>query len=92
VTGSDDVEAFVDAAAAAWRAELTDVAARPVRALDREGVGVELGATIARRDPGRGRGTERCEKNESEKKRALQWCSMTRSTMLYSFASSALMK
>ena len=29
---------------------------------------------------------------EAEKERALQWCSMTRSTMLYSFASSAVMK
>jgi hypothetical protein len=39
----------------------------------------------------RRRGRE--EKQECEKKgRALQWCSITRSTMLYSFASSALMK
>ena len=32
------------------------------------------------------------EQKEGEKGRALQWCSMTRSTRLYSFASSALMK
>jgi hypothetical protein len=38
---------------------------------------------------GTGRG-DRGKENENEE--ALQWCSMTRSTMLYSFASSALMK
>lgn len=90
--GGDNVETLVDATAAARRAELTDVAARPVLALDREDVRAELGATVRRRDLGRGRRAERCEKDEGEKKRALQWCSMTRSTMLYSFASSALMK
>lgn len=82
----------MDAAAAAWRAELADVAARPVRALNREDMRLELGAAIAGRGRGNGRwGVDR-EKEEGEKKRALQWCSMTRSTMLYSFASSALMK
>ena len=41
----------------------------------------------------RDRRQDRESENEGrEEKRALQWCSMTRSTMLYSFASSALMK
>lgn len=44
--GGDDVEAFVDPAAAARSAEFTDVAARPVRSLDREGV-VEEGSAPA---------------------------------------------
>ena len=38
-------------------------------------------------------GAARTEKQkQDEESGALQWCSMTRSTMLYSFASSALMK
>jgi hypothetical protein len=90
--GGDDVEAFVAAAAAAWRAEFADRAAGPVRALDREDVAVVLDTAIAMGDPGgSGCGKDR-KQEEGEEDRALQWCSMTRSTMLYSFASSALMK
>jgi hypothetical protein len=88
----DDVEAFVAAAAGARRAELTDVAADTVGALDREDVPVIGGAAAGAGDPCRGRCDENREEKESEKGGALQWCSMTRSTMLYSFASSALMK
>ena len=44
--GSDDVEAFVDAPAAARRPELADSPPRPVRPLDREDVGVEPDAPI----------------------------------------------
>ena len=91
--GGDDVEALVGAAAAARRAELADRAARPVRALDREDVAVVGHAAVASWRCGprpERRGRE--ERDESEKGRALQWCSMTRSTMLYSSASSALMK
>jgi hypothetical protein len=63
-----------------------------VRGLDREDVSVEGKAAVASGDlGGRGRGEGR-EDEQGEEKRALQWCSMTRSTMLYSFASSALMK
>jgi hypothetical protein len=39
-----------------------------------------------------GGGGEARKGEEDEERGALQWCSMTRSTMLYSFASSALMK
>ena len=92
VAASDDVEAFVDAGAAFARgAEFADVAARPVRALNREDVGLELGRPVAidlRRRPG----SQDDEQEEAEKEEAPQWCSMTRSTMLYSFASSAVMK
>jgi hypothetical protein len=90
--GGDNVEALVGAAARAGRAELADGAADAVRPLDREDVAVEGEAAVASGDPGRGRCRERGEQDESEKGRALQWCSMTRSTMLYSTASSALMK
>ncbi len=89
--GSDDVEAFVRAAATARSAEFTDEATRPVRALDREDMGLELGRAIAAIRIGRP-WEERGEQDEAEKERAPQWCSMTRSTMLYSFASAALMK
>jgi hypothetical protein len=41
---------------------------------------------------GSDRERERRENRKREKEVAPQWCSMTRSTMLYSFASSALMK
>jgi hypothetical protein len=88
----DDIEAFVDTAATARRAELTDVAARPVRPQDREDVGVELGSAAAGGRLGRCRRSERGKKNEDDEERALQWCAMTRSTRLYSFASSAVMK
>ncbi len=60
--------------------------------LDREDVAEEGSASVAAADlGGGGRGVSR-EDEEGEEKRPLQWCSMTRSTMLYSFASSALMK
>jgi hypothetical protein len=87
----DDVKALVSAAAAARNAELADVAASPVRAGDGEDVGVELGGAIAGGADDRWRG-ENSERERNEEKPELQWCSMTRSTMLYSFASAALMK
>ncbi len=80
------------AAAAARGAEFADVAARAVRALDREDVVVVGKAAVAGIDPGGGGSGEGREQEEREKERALQWCSITRSTRLYSFASSALMK
>ncbi len=92
MAGGDDVEAFVAAAAAARRTELADRAAGPVRPVDREDVGIERRCAVAARNGGRRRRDEGNEEDETEKERALQWCSMTRSTMLYSFASSALMK
>jgi hypothetical protein len=82
----------VDATAAAGGAELPDGAAFGVRALEREDVRIEGDGAIAAGDLGRGRGGESRQEDEGEKGRALQWCSMTRSTMLYSTASSALMK
>jgi hypothetical protein len=45
--GSEDVEAFVGAAAVAWGAEFTDRAAGSVRALDREDVAVVGDAAVA---------------------------------------------
>jgi hypothetical protein len=90
--GGDDVEALVGAAAAARSAELADVATGPVRPLDGEDMTVVGDAAGRAGDAGRGGGREDGEKSEGEKGRALQWCSMTRSTMLYSTASSALMK
>jgi hypothetical protein len=90
--GGGDVEALVGAAAAARRAELADAAADPVRPLDRKDVAVVGDGAVAAGDAGRGRSGQGEEKDEGEKGRALQWCSMTRSTMLYSTASSALMK
>lgn len=89
--GSDDVEALVGAPPAARDAELADVATGPVRSSDGEGVGAELGGAIAGGADRRWRG-ESGEREGNEEKPELQWCSMTRSTMLYSFASSALMK
>jgi hypothetical protein len=89
--GGDDVEAFVGAAAAARRPEFADGSAGPVRPLDREDVGEELGSASGTGSIGCRRSKDG-EKGEGEKERALQWCSMTRSTMLYSFASSAVMK
>ena len=81
------------AAAVAGGAEFADGAADAVRALDREDVAVVRDAADAdwrlRAEAGAASGEE---KGEGEKGRALQWCSMTRSTMLYSTASSALMK
>jgi hypothetical protein len=87
-TGGDDVEALMGAATATRSAEFADGATRSVRPVDRKDVGVELGRAIASED----RRRECGEKDEGGKKRTLQWCSMTRSTMLYSFASSAVMK
>jgi hypothetical protein len=65
-----------------------------VRALDREDVTVIGDAAVAAGDlGGGGRGESRKQGEEAERLGgALQWCSITRSTMLYSFASSALMK
>ncbi len=88
----DDVEAFVSTAAIARSAEFADRAPRPVRPVDREDVGVERRCAIAAGNSGSSRRDERDKEDEAEEERALQWCSMTRSTMLYSFASSALMK
>jgi hypothetical protein len=92
LTGCDDVEALVGAAARARRAKRADVATSAVRTLDREDVAVEGDAAVAGGETGRGGRRQRREEDEGEKSRALQWCSMTRSTMLYSTASSALMK
>ena len=41
---------------------------------------------------GRGRGNDEQQENYGEEAVPRQWCAMTRSTMLYSFASSAVMK
>ncbi|HXS45961.1 MAG TPA: hypothetical protein VN756_00690 [Solirubrobacterales bacterium] len=95
--GGDEVETFMAAAAAAGRAELADGAAGPVRSLDWKDVGLEGDASVVAGTlgPGWGDGRESEEgesEKEKEKERVLQWCSMTRSTMLYSFASSAVMK
>jgi hypothetical protein len=90
--GGDDVEAFMGAAAAAGGTEFADRAAGSVRALDREDVGVVGNRPVGAGDLGGGWSGEGREEEKGEKGRALQWCSMTRSTMLYSFASSALMK
>jgi hypothetical protein len=92
--GGDDVEAFVGATAASRGAELPDRPARPVRPANREDMRVELGAAVpipaCRRID---RVSESGGDEESGDRRAPpQWCSMTRSTRLYSFASSALMK
>jgi hypothetical protein len=92
VAGGDDVEALVGATTVPRSAEFTDRTAAAVRALDREDVGVVGDAAVAGRDLGRGGCGESREQKEGEKGRALQWCSITRSTRLYSFASSALMK
>jgi hypothetical protein len=90
--GGDDVEALVGAAAATRRAEFADAAADAVRPLDREDVAVVGDAAGVADDASRGRRGQSKEEREREESGALQWCSMTRSTMLYSFASSALMK
>jgi hypothetical protein len=82
----------VDAAAVAGRVVFADRAADTVRRLDREDVAVVGKAAVAGGDPGRGGCREGGEEGEGYDAGALQWCSMTRSTMLYSFASSALMK
>jgi hypothetical protein len=89
--GGDDVEALVDPPAAARRAELADRATGAVRALDREDVVAVEQTTVVDGASGGCRKGEDCEQEEEEGG-VLQWCSMTRSTRLYSFASSALMK
>lgn len=89
--GGGDVEPFVDPAAAARRVVGPDRPAFPVRSLDREDVAVVGDAAVATGDLSRRRGGKSCEEKSCGEK-ALQWCSITRSTMLYSFASSALMK
>jgi hypothetical protein len=88
-----DVEPFVDAAAAAGRVVFADRPPRPMRSLNREDVAVVGNAAIVGDDPGGG-GSDRQagERGKSQGGRAPQWCSITRSTMLYPFASSALMK
>jgi hypothetical protein len=92
VAGGDDVEALVGAAAAARGTEFADRTARAVRALNREDVVVIGDGAVAGCDAGRSWSGEGREEEKSEKGRAFQWCSITRSTRLYSFASSALMK
>lgn len=88
----DDVEALVGAAAGARCPEFADRPARAVGALDREDVAVIGNAALLAGDLRRSGNREGGEEEESEKGWALQWWAMTRSTMLYSFASSALMK
>jgi hypothetical protein len=90
--GRDDIKALVAATAAAGCAEFADSTANAVRALNREDVAVVGQAADRAGDASAGRRDQGEEKGESKKGRALQWCSMTRSTMLYSTASSALMK
>ncbi len=90
--GGDDVEAFVGAAAVAGSSEFTDRATSPVRPIDREDMSEEFSPAGSRRRRSGRRRDKRGKEDEAEEERALQWCSMTRSTMLYSFASSALMK
>jgi hypothetical protein len=87
----------VDAATIARRPEFADRTAFAVRRLDREDVDEERDAAVAaaERIVGAGCGGlgQRREEEESQKGGApRQWCSITRSTMWYSFASSALMK
>jgi hypothetical protein len=90
--GGNDVETLVGATTIAGSAEFADRAPRPVWPIDREDVGVERRCAVAVGDSGRRRRDKNSKEDEAEKERTLQWCSMTRSTMLYSFASSALMK
>lgn len=99
--GGGDVEPFVDAATTARRVVFADGAADAVCPLDREDVAEVRHPTCLAGDPGRsrdGRQDDEKQRERSGEKRAAeprgyrQWCSITRSTMLYSFASSALMK
>jgi hypothetical protein len=88
----DDVEALMGATAAARGAEFADVATRRVRPLNGKDV-VAIGeAAVAGSAVGESGCDDGREQEEDRKSEALQWCSMTRSTRLYSFASSALMK
>ena len=72
----EDVEAFVDAAAAAGRAELADRAAFPVRGLDREDMSEEGDAAVAAAErvvrSGEGGLGQRREEEEREEGVALQ--------------------
>jgi hypothetical protein len=90
--GRGDIEAFMDATAAARRVVGADRAAGSVRSLDREDVAVIGEAAVAAEDLGRGGSGECRDEDEGCGGEALQWCSITRSTIWYSFASSALMK
>lgn len=90
--GRGDVETFVDAAAVARCVVGADRPALSVRRLDGIDVAVVGGTAIAAADRGGSWCGQGREQSEDERRGVLQWCSMTRSTMLYSFASSALMK
>jgi hypothetical protein len=90
--GGDDVEALMGAPAVAAGAEFADGAADAMRSLYGKDMRVEGQAAVGTDDAGRRRCGENRKEKESEEGRALQWCAMTRSTMLYSTASSALMK
>lgn len=83
------VEPLVRASAAARSPELADRPTLPVRRVDRECMRPELRPTAARLRRG---GKQKEGNREEEGGAGAQWCSMTRSTRLYSFASSALMK
>ncbi len=63
-----------------------------MRALDREDVAVVGDAAVPIGGLDLRRYCENRNRGEEKKGAAPQWCSITRSTMLYSFASSALMK
>ncbi len=96
--GGDNVEPFVGPAAVPRRSELADRAARPVRAEDREDMAAVFDAPVAclsnrgkSEQPQRRYGDRRGGADAKARARP-QWCSITRSTRLYSFASSALMK
>jgi hypothetical protein len=85
----------VDPPAVARRAEFTDRPAFAVRPADRKDVPEVFDPAVLRpeRDRRRGGGGDgEQQENYEEGPEPRQWCAMTRSTMLYSFASSALMK
>jgi hypothetical protein len=82
----------MDAAIVARRVVGPNRTAYAVRSLDRKDVAEIGNAAVPAVDLGRSwRGKSR-KRDEGDGCGAPQWCSMTRSTMLYSFASSALMK
>ena len=82
----------MDAAAVARRVVIADRPPHPVGPLDREDVPVVRDAAVGASDRRGGGGRSADNENQGEEEEALQWCSITRSTMLYSFASSALIK
>ena len=85
----------MDPTAAARHAEFTDGAAFPMRPAHREDVPEVFDPTVLRpeRDEGRGgRGNGEQQESYEERPEPRQCFVITRSTMLYSFASSALMK